>query len=96
MALSVRHESIGKKMNRLLIYSNGNYLGEYERSQEADIERKKEEINAAESMLLSIFEKHGEFCVRWDGEKKQKSIRVNDVEVGTIPKSAWRVPSWQK
>jgi hypothetical protein len=86
-------------MNRLLIYSNGIFIGEYERSQQADIDRKIEEINAAETTLLSIYEKYGEFCVRWNDEKgkpRKKSIRVKDIEVGSIPKAAWRPASWQK
>ncbi|MDZ8187431.1 MAG: hypothetical protein RMX96_21610 [Nostoc sp. ChiSLP02] len=93
MTLFVRSEPIGKKMNRLLIESNGTFIGEYERSQQADIERKTEEINAAETTLLSIYEKYGKFCVRWDGKAKKKSIRVKGIEVGTIPKAAWRTPS---
>ncbi len=92
MALSVIQESVGKKLNRLLIYSNGCYIGEYERSHDAHVERKKAEISAAESTLLSIFEKHGEFRVRWNGQTHQKSIRANDIEVGVIPKNAWRAP----
>ncbi|WP_341528797.1 hypothetical protein WKK05_05595 [Nostoc sp. UHCC 0302] len=94
MTLFVRVEPIGKKMNRLLIESNGIFIGEYEKSQQADIDRKIEEINAAETTLLSIYEKYGEFCVRWDG--KAKSIRVKGIEVGSIPKAAWRRASWQK
>nr|WP_196522352.1 hypothetical protein [Nostoc commune] len=42
----------------------------------ADIDRKIEEINAAETTLLSIYEKHGEFRVCWDGKARKKSIRV--------------------
>ena len=84
---------MGEKMNRLLISRNGSYIGEYERSQAEDIERKTAEIQAAETTLVAIFEKYGEFCVRWDGEK---TIRVKDIEVGYIPKSAWRRSAWQK
>ncbi|MEH2239321.1 hypothetical protein [Nostoc sp.] len=89
-------------MNRLLIESNGIFIGEYEKSQQADIDRKIEEINAAETTLLSIYEKHGVFHVRWDGKARKKSIRVKDIdrvkdiEVGSIPKAAWRAASWQK
>ncbi len=96
MTLFVRFESIGNKMNRLLIYSNGIFIGEYEKSQQADIDRKIEEINAAETTLLSIYEKHGVFLVRWDGKARKKSIRVKDIEVGSIPKAAWRAASWRK
>ncbi|MFN6487331.1 MULTISPECIES: hypothetical protein [unclassified Nostoc] len=96
MTLFVCVEPIGKKMNRLLIESNGIFIGEYEKSQQADIDRKIEEINAAETTLLSIYEKYGEFCVRWDGKARKKSIRIKDIEVGSIPKAAWRPASWQK
>lgn len=95
MTLFVRVEPI-KKMNRLRIESNGTFIGEYEKSQQADIDRKIEEINAAETTLLSIYEKYGEFCVRWDGKARKKSIRVKGIEVGSIPKAAWRPASWQK
>lgn len=94
MTLLVRKELSGSQRYRLLIYHNGQYVGEYERSQEEDVERKTEEIMAAESVLLEVFEKHGEFCVRWNGKEKKKSVRVDDIEVAVIPKSCWRRPSW--
>lgn len=97
MSVHIRAESIGKKLHRLHISIDGIYIGEYERSQAADINRKTAEIDAAQAILLSLFRKHGELCVRWDGKGRRKSVRRADgVEVGEIPKSAWRTPSWQK
>ena len=95
MSLHIRVQAVGKKLNRLLVFSEGTYIGEYERSQKADIPRKKIEIANAESLLLSVFRKHGEFVVRWDGSARKKSVRVQGSEVTVIPKSAWEAPSWQ-
>ena len=96
MALTVSVKSIGERLFQLLIYSDGMYIGEYERSQEADVERKKREIANAEAVLLEVFRKHGPFVVRWNRQARQKSIRVNDVQVGTVPKAAWETPSWER
>ncbi len=95
MTLFVRTESIGTKLHRVLIFIDGNYIGEYERSQEGDIERKKAEIFDAQEVLLALFRKHGELCVRWDGKARKKSVRAGGIEVGVIPKSAWKKPSWE-
>lgn len=94
--LIVKTESIGKKLNRLDIFNNGQLIGEYERAQEADIERKIQEINCASDMLLEVYSKHGEFVVRWNGSEHKKSVRVNDFEVASIPKECWKKPSWEK
>ena len=93
--LVVKDEKIGKKLNRLYIFHEGRLIGEYERSQDADIERKIEEINAASNLLLETYKQHGQFKVRWDGLHHKKSIRVNDIEVGSVPKKCWRKPSWE-
>lgn len=96
MALRVTATPIGKKLNQLLIFDDKTFIGEYERSQKADIARKKREIQNAEELLLTIFRNHKQpFVVRWDGAARAKSIRVNGVEVNTIPKSMWETPSWQ-
>jgi hypothetical protein len=95
MTLFVRPEQAGSKLHRLLIFHEGKYIGEYEKSQDADIERKTAEIHDAESILLEVFNKYGEFCVRWDSKERKKSVRVNGVEVTVIPKSLWKTPSWQ-
>lgn len=95
MELRVGEEPIGKKLHRLQIFAHGLYIGEYERSQAEHIERKKREIECAKSLLLEIYEKHGEFCVRWDGKKRLKSIRVKNVEVARIPREFWQKPTWK-
>lgn len=94
--LVVKPELIGKKLNRLDIFHDGQHIGEYERSQAADIDRKIDEINAASNLLLETYRKHGQFVVRWDGSQQKKSVRVNDIEVSSIPKECWRKPSWEK
>ena len=96
MAIFIRTESIGTKLHRMLMFNDGEYIGEYERSREADIERKKAEIFNAQAVLLALFQKHGELCVRWDGKARKKSVRAGGVEVGIIPKSMWKTPSWQQ
>jgi hypothetical protein len=97
MSVLVRAEPIGTKLHRLRVFIDGIYIGEYERSQAADIDRKKAEIVAAQPELLALFRKHGELCVRWNGRDREKTVRRADgVKVGTIPKSAWRAPSWQE
>lgn len=95
MSLVVNTQPIGKKLHRLEIFSDGQFIGEYERSQEADIERKKEEIKCALSRLVAIHRSKGEFVVRWDGGRRVKSIRVNGIEVDQIPIECWRRPSWE-
>ncbi len=96
MPIAVRTESIGTKLHRMLMYNGEEYVGEYERSQAADIERKKAEIAEATDVLLALFQNHGVLCVRWDGNARKKSIRAGGIEVGVIPKSAWKAPSWQQ
>jgi hypothetical protein len=93
--LEVKAELIGKKMHRLEIFHNGKFIGEYERSQQKDIERKTREISLASDLLMAIYQKHGEFVVRWDGANLRKSIRVDGSEVSSIPKECWQKPSWE-
>jgi len=93
--LDVKAELLGTKLHRLEIYHEGTFIGEYERSQEKDIERKSREINLAAELLLAVFEKHGVFVVRWDGEDHKKSIRIDGTEVDTIPAECWQKPSWE-
>jgi hypothetical protein len=94
MGLVIDHQLVGKKLHRLEIRHDGQYIGEYERSQAADIERKKEEIRCALDLLRSIYRKHGEFQVRWNHDRNEKVIYVQRVEKGVVPKSCWRKPSW--
>jgi hypothetical protein len=97
MPLLVRTELIGTKLYRLRIFIDGAYIGEYERSQAADIPRKRAEITAAQPDLLALYRRHGELCVRWNGKDREKTVRRSDgVKVGVIPKEAWRTPSWRE
>jgi hypothetical protein len=95
MQLTVVTKSLGTKLNELLIYLGPTLIGEYERSQDADLARKKREIQNIEDLLIWIYEKHGHFIVRWNGEARHKSVRVAEVEVCVIPKIAWEAPSWE-
>lgn len=94
MPLHVRAEAIGKKLSRLLTFHDGTFIGEYERSQAADISRKKGEIAKAEQFLLSVYRKHGPFVVRWDGATRTKSVRINETPTYEVPKEHWEKPSW--
>jgi hypothetical protein len=95
MQLTIVTKSLGTKLSEMLIYLGSTQIGEYERSQEADIERKKVEIENVADLLLWVHSKHGRFTVRWDGDTGHKSVRVADVEVCIIPRIAWGTPSWQ-
>ena len=95
MRVQVRSELIGSRLYRLLITIDGVYVGEYERSQEADIARKTLEIDAAQGELLDLFQKNGPLTVRWNRKDREKTVRRSDgVRVGAIPPTAWRTPSW--
>ena len=96
MSLIVNPHSLGKKLHRLGISYEGQFIGEYERAQLADIERKKDEINCAADLLVEIFKQHGEFKVRWNGKRREKIIYTEDIERAVIPKLCWRQPSWAK
>jgi hypothetical protein len=100
MSLTVKSQAIpNSRLHRRLIYNEGLQIGEYERSQAADIRRKTEEVLATEDLLLEIYRRHGAFCVRWTRAGRKKSIRLGGPdgrEIGVIPKSAWRKPTWVK
>jgi hypothetical protein len=95
-SLRIDSQPLGVRLNRLSIIYKDQYIGEYERSQDADIDRKKAEIRCSLALLLEIYSKNGEFQVRWDGSRRVKSIRVNGREVGQIPQECWRKASWEK
>lgn len=80
------------------IFLDGVYIGEYERSKEQDVDRKKREILNAKDYLIKVFHERKDqpFSVRWDGIKRTKVIKINDKEVATIPKEFWEKPSWQR
>ena len=90
--LDVKPYLIGTKLHRMEIFLQGTFIGEYERSQAEDIERKIREIELASDLLVEIYRKHGPFVVRW--ESCQKSVRVNGLRVAVIPRECWQKPSW--
>jgi hypothetical protein len=94
MKIEVKTEAI-KTRYRLQIYADGTHIGEYETSNESEIARKILEIEAAIDILLETYNKHGKFKVDWDNKNRKKSIRINGVEVGEVPRSAWKKPSWE-
>lgn len=86
----------GQTLHRLVILHDGQVIGEYERTQAEDIERKKTEIECALTQLLEIYRGKGKpFTVRWDGKRRVKSIRVDSKEVGQVPIECWHEPSWK-
>ena len=96
MTIFVRVERIGVALHRLLMVKDGTPIGEYERSKVADIDRKTAEIQAAETTLLALFQKHGELVVRWDGLSREKVIRSNGQKIGVVPRDAWGIPNWRR
>ena len=92
----IKVSQITPKRFCLEVYNGDDRIGEYERSGEGDIERKKDEIEAAFNFLLNIYKKHGEWVVRWDGTERQKSVRVEGQEVAILPKDYWGRPSWER
>lgn len=98
MALTVNVEpTSGPSRFRLMIHDSDQIVGEYERTGEKDIERKKAEIASAADYLLELFRKHGHFVVRWDGVERAKVVK-DEVgnKIGEISREHWRKPSWQK
>ena len=94
MPITVTAFPIGIKLHRLELRVDGQFIGEYERSQAADIERKRSEVACSEGFLLQVYKNHGEFKVRWNRDRREKIVFVGDVEVGLIPRECWRTPSW--
>lgn len=96
MVLRVDASPIGIKLYQLLVFDEGQFIGEYERPQAADIDRKRQEVQNAEAQLRQIYlECREPFVVRWDGLNRKKSIRVHGSEVAEIQRSAWEKPSWE-
>lgn len=86
-----------RKMNRLEIWRGTEFLGEYERSKDGEVDRKIEEIRSALALLLDIYRKYGSFQVRWDGKTRRKVVRVvSGEEPAAIGREHWRKPSWQR
>ena len=94
MPLTVTASLVSAKYSQLLIFDGQQQIGEYERSQKADIGRKKQEVLNAQADLRKIFQIHGPFVVRWS--KGTKVIRNSrGVQVATVDREHWEKPSWQ-
>ena len=78
---------------RLDIYLGDMLIGQYERSIEREIERKRGEVHLAADLLTDVFYRRGPFQVRWNGDTRTKDIRVNGVTVATIPRDRWLPPT---
>ncbi|MFD2795671.1 hypothetical protein ACFS27_19075 [Promicromonospora vindobonensis] len=86
----------GTSRFRLMIRDGDQLIGEYERTGEKDIERKKAELAATADYLVELFHKHGPFVVRWDGAQRIKAVKDEfGNKIGEISKEHWRKPSWQ-
>lgn len=94
MPLVVDAHKIATKLHRLEIRVDGKFIGEYERAQAGDIDRKRAEVRCALEFLLSLYRKHGELKVRWNGARGEKIIYASGIEVGTVPRACWQRPSW--
>lgn len=96
MTLHVVAEPESTTLYRLEVWDGTHLIGEYERSQHADIGRKAAEVNAAADYLLELFDQHGPFVVRWDGGTREKVVRdQHRNRIGQIPREHWRQPSRQ-
>jgi hypothetical protein len=86
MSIRVISYPLGGKLRQLDIYDNGQHIGEYEHSQQEDIEQKVTEVVRAAPMLREVYAAHGKFHVRWDGMSRVRSVRRADgTEVAQIP-----------
>ena len=86
MALVMDAHKIGIKLHRLEIRADGEFIGEYKRA----------EVQCARELLLSLYRKHGELKVRWNGERGEKIIYASGIEVGTVPRACWKRLSWAR
>lgn len=80
----------GATLFRLEIRHGDQVIGEYERSREQNVTRKKAEIASAENYLLELYRLHGRFTVRWDGVSRTKVVK-DEVgnKIGEIPGEYW-------
>ena len=82
----------------LQMYHEGTYIGDYERSKNNHIERKRREAQGAARLLVDAYERHGKIVVRWTETEtgRTKQIRTyqehahdpgdGGVVVGEIPR----------
>lgn len=77
----------------LEVYCDGVKIGEYERSIEREVFRKIGEIEVAFKKLRRIYQRSGEWKVRWNKERREKVITVNGMEIDTLERKYWGRPN---
>lgn len=97
--LEIRGRPAGTNLYHLELYNGDTHIGDYERSTESEIWRKREEIERSTDLLLSTYAQHGKFAVRWNGRERIKEIRKyrdgspdpgrQAPHLGTIPRRYW-------
>ena len=96
--LEIRIEADGH-YNRLEMYHEGTYIGDYERSIDDHVDLKCEEAEGATHLLLDAYGRYGKIAVRWNSSDRTKEIRTYQEGVadpghggpviGLIPKAYW-------
>jgi ssDNA-binding replication factor A large subunit len=69
--LRVRITPATARRYHLEIYYEGNHIGDYEQSEEQNIDRKEGEIKRSSNFLLDTYAQYGKFVVRWNGRDKE-------------------------
>lgn len=90
MDIRVEVQPTTEHLHQLLIYADGQLIGEYERAVAGQVDRKIQEVERSKHFLVEIFQKHGYFTVRWDDRTQAKSVRIEGTEVARIPDKFWR------
>ena len=89
-----------ERWNRLELYHDGTYIGDYEQSADKNVDLKCEEAEGAADIILDAYRRHGgKIVVRWHSAAKQKEIRTyqeNQADpgrggtvLGLIPREYW-------
>jgi len=74
--LIVRTEPASANLYNLKIYLGNTHIGDYERSIERTIDRKRIEVERSADFLISSYKKYGKFVVRWNSRDRVKEIRM--------------------
>ena len=97
--LEIRIRSASANLYHLELYDGDTHIGDYERSTESEIQRKRKEIERSTDLLLSTYAQYGKFAVRWNSRERAKEIRKyrdgspdparQAPHLGTIPRRYW-------
>jgi hypothetical protein len=75
------------------MFTEGAYMGEYEKSKGKHVDAKIEEIGNAEDELLKAYREHGKIKVRWTTgppQPERKQIRREDgTVIGHVSQEHW-------